>query len=121
MDSIVSESKTTASILPRCKRRRGMWLSIILKKVKNALVGLTHLFLLKDFDDIRFAHEYYEQRDTQPIVQDEEMEDFDGLSMSESSMETDTSNVVSEESITQEESVTYDWYPSEPIDQVKAA
>ena len=51
---------------------------------------------------VRFAHEYYEQRDTQPIFQDEEMEDFDGLSMSESCMETDTSNVVSEESITQE-------------------
>ena len=51
---------------------------------------------------VRFAHEYYDQRDTQSIVQDEEMEDFDGLSMSESSMETDTSNVVSEESITQE-------------------
>ena len=51
---------------------------------------------------VRFAHEYYDQRDTQPIVQDEEMEDFNGLSMSESSMKTDTSNVVIEESSTQE-------------------
>ena len=50
----------------------------------------------------RFAHEYYDQRDTQPIVQDAEMEDFDDLSMSESSMEADTSNVFSEENITQE-------------------
>ena len=69
------------------------------------------------------------------------MEGFDGLSVSESSTDTDTSNVVSEESSVQEgmicvwirwhvsltpylifaEPVTYDLYPSEPIDEVKTA
>ncbi|KAI8326424.1 hypothetical protein EDC96DRAFT_550321 [Choanephora cucurbitarum] len=55
-----------------------------------------------------------------PLFTYEEMENFDGLSMSESFMETDTCNVVSEES-NLIEPVTYDWYPSEPIDEVKAA
>ena len=51
---------------------------------------------------VQFAQQQLEQNETQPIVQDEEMEDFDGLSMSESSIETETSNVVSEESSVQE-------------------
>ena len=45
----------------------------------------------------RFAqHQLQQQNDNQPIVQDVEMDDFEGLSMSESSMETDSSDTASQ-------------------------
>ena len=47
----------------------------------------------------RFAqHQLQQQNDDQPIVQDVEMDDFEGLSMSESSMETESSDIASQDS-----------------------
>ena len=46
----------------------------------------------------RFAQQQLQQQNNdQPIVQDVEMDDFEGLSMSESSMETDSSDIASQD------------------------